>query len=144
MRTSRLERIAACLCLVLAIASGLVPTQAFVLCIEPDGRVSLEAVDPAGTCGGCLPGTDSGAAATSAVPGLEVACPCVDLTLAVASQDTRLLAKRVELPDNAWTPLPALSIRHRPWHHARSDESSARTPRASDSLARIRTVVLLV
>src|SRR6185369_10635198 len=142
MRTSRLERIAACLCLVLAIASGIVPTQAFVLCIEPDGRVSLEAADAAGKCGGCLPGTDSGAAATSAVPDLDVACPCVDLTLAVASRDTRLLAKRAEIPGDAWTPLPAPSIRHRPWYLARADESSARTPRASDLLARIRTVVL--
>jgi hypothetical protein len=49
----RIEKIAGWLCLVLTLLTGAVPAQSFVICIEPDGCVTLEAADSAGACGGC-------------------------------------------------------------------------------------------
>lgn len=142
----RVERITGWLCLILTLLTGAVPARSFVVCIEPDGRVSLEAADAAGKCGACEPhGFVASRSPVSAVPALDAACPCVDVTVAVSVQDPRAQPKRFA-PTEAWPATLLPSTRFvRPMEpialSVRPDRLGEPVP---DRWTLIRSVVLLV
>jgi hypothetical protein len=141
-----LQRLTVRLCLAAAFLTGSVPAQGFVLCIRPDGRVSVDLAAPAAHCRCCAdqePGTP-------ADPGISRApqddcCPCADLPVPSAQLDrcdpSRTIALQIgpstAPPRAAVFPAlaPAASARH---------ARRAEVPRPPDSLALIRVVVLLL
>lgn len=142
----RIERIAGWLCLVLTLLTGAVPAQSFVICIEPDGCVTLEAADSGGACGGCEShAVEPGKSAEELSPALDIACPCVDVTVAVSVQDSRVQPKGSGLAQLA---PPALSL---PFVLSGGSTGFARALRpfpdrhsAAHRRTLIRSVVLLV
>lgn len=144
--TRALDRLAAWLCLALLLLTGLVPSQGFVVCIEDDGCVSVELKAPEAGCDGCE-GHDSDEAASevASIDGAEAPCPCIDL--AVPSSPAQLWTQSrifgVELATFVAPPLafrvdsivPAIAAIRGP---------PPVVPRVADSLAHIRSVILLV
>jgi hypothetical protein len=141
----RLQKIAAWLCLVLAVLTGAVPAQSFVLCIEPDGCVSFEAADAGGKCGGCESHEVTPRSPVSAVPSLDTVCPCVDVTVAVSVRDERAQLKS-SAPAHAALTGPFLAVASLP--PIESIGQPIRPDRTvgppQNRLTLIRSVVLLV
>ena len=146
MRLHLLHRLTAWLCLTAAVLMGVAPAQPLVLCLEPDGSVSLEASATGTTCDGCpiAPNCDQASGGTI-VTGSEASCPCVDTPVPAIGDEDRLPAKSLDLhPDvlgtpalAAFEPAPtAALLRHRP--------PTVGPPRPSSSTQHIRTVVLHV
>ena len=143
---SILQRATAWLCLAVAVLTGLTPAHGFVLCLEPDGDVCIEVDASAEKCSGCVVDSHNAApvseqAVTTDVP----CCPCLDLPVPGFSQDRQILPKASEIQIGPWianvAPLVRLSI---PSSLATSHRTPDEAPRPPDSLALIRTVVLLV
>jgi hypothetical protein len=139
-----LQRLTAWLCLAAACLTGLTPAQGFVLCIRPDGRVSVDLAASAAHCQ-CCAVEPSG---TPAEPGIARApdddcCPCADLPVAPALQDrcspSRTLAPQIG-PATA-PPPPAVPSALDPAAPA-PGAPRPEVPRPPDSLALIRSVVL--
>jgi len=129
--------------------AGLTPAQGLVICLEEDGRASIEFKETSRPCDGCPEDAAAGAelreASDSQAPQAAGACPCVDIevpgpsdaqALSSRSADTGLetcIAARLEICVLTPSALAA-PVRGPPW----------RTPRVADSLACIRSVILLV
>lgn len=86
--TSLLHRLAAWLCLALAILTGVTPASGVVVCIKDDGCVRIEFRATDKSCGGCDGHEESNGHEESDSPvrsryawSDEVSCPCVDLPL---------------------------------------------------------------
>ena len=147
MRTLLLDRFTAWICLTLVLLTGLTPTQGFVLCIEADGCVSVEVKTAAGDCDGCE-GHDEEVGLTvlkvedSSDP---AECLCIDIAFPGSRDDQVARGRSVEVqlgptiaPPEAVRIAPALRVladRRGPPHCV---------PRVAESLAHIRSVVLLV
>lgn len=141
------QRITAWLCLALVFLTGLTPAQGLVLCLEPDGCISVEIATVANTCNGC-DGHEEGTrpSAPSAEVATEAGCPCVDLTLSGSVQEQRIQPKSIKLQIGSWIALPPPLL---PTVLTASGSLvvptlAAQIPRPADSLALIRSVVLLV
>lgn len=146
LKSSILQRATVWLCLAVAVLTGLTPAQGFMLCLEPDGDLCIEVATSAETCSGCvIEGHDPAPAAEHEVTTDDPCCPCLDLPVPGFSQDRQVLAKALEFQLGPWTedvqplvlrsiPPPCTTV-----HAARGEE-----PRPPDSLALIRSVVLLV
>lgn len=144
--TSSLQRLTAWLCLVVALFAGFAPAQGFVLCLEPDGELCVDLVSDTESCVGC---DDDGAPDDSPAPhdtATEPACcPCADYWVPGRTQDHPRPPRTVEFQSGPWVPAftpPGLqcatlvaAVRVEAWGD---------TPRPRDSLALIRSVVLLV
>ncbi len=136
-------RFGAWLCLVGALALGLVPGQALVLCLGPGGTVALEGRPAEGSCAGCpeLSGDEFASALSEAR--LEDAgdCPCTDVLVGQASAESKTKPKRVELAGHGLAVVPAASA-----FALGAEGDRARAPAAGPivdpCLASIRTVVL--
>jgi hypothetical protein len=140
------HRLTAWLCLALVLLTGLAPTQGFVVCIESDGCVSIEFKAADAGCDGCEGHEESGnpvqAAATSSE---DAPCPCIDFAVPGSSERRLAQSSSVEVQVGHWIapPLedrvpcatPTLTVGHAP---------IPCIPRVAESLAHIRTVVLLV
>lgn len=161
-----IQRLGALLCLVASLWMGLGPAQAFVLCCEPDGSVSLE-VAVGVRCGGCPaaceahePATPScedggsacadGACRTTADAGNGVSthasrCPCIDIVLPSADGD-RLQPKSVQPEIGKLIALaPAIGAAWlRPPFSLPAPQSLACSERPPPVLALLRSVVLIV
>jgi hypothetical protein len=133
------------LCLAIALLTGVAPAQGFVLCIEADGCVSVEIKATDESCGGC-DGHEAGTTTTSiaAAASGDAGCPCIDVAVPGAPQDERLLPRALEFQLGPWVaPTPAL-LPHALVAVASSVRAApADDPRPPESLALIRTVVLL-
>ena len=102
-----IRRVTAWLCLVVSLWMGLAPAQALVLCLEPDGRVSLEVAvggrcadcteargtrEPMPTCGGNDNTSQDEGAGRPAHTGTAAfdahsGCPCIDIAIPGADND---------------------------------------------------------
>ncbi len=138
-----LLKLAAWLCLVATLLTGITPGQGWVLCLEPDGRIAFELAAEASGCGGC-PDELAGArdATVPADEGPEE-CACIDIPLACPGDRDRVALRRIDLPSALPACLPAPFLRALqppfPEHHARVE-----VPRPAPSLALIQSVVLRV
>lgn len=142
---SILQRLTAIVCLAVVLVTGLTPANGFVICLEPDGCVTLEVETSARECGGCegheeagLPiGTDTRAASNEE-------CPCFDLPIPGSSEDRRLERRPIELRI-ATLAAPAFTIAEALASGSNLHGSPrAEPPRPTETLELIRTVVLLV
>lgn len=144
MHPSILQRITAWLCLAAAILTGLAPAQGLVLCLEPDGCVTLEVAACASACGGCGDHREgSQPALASARAEEQGCCACVDVELPALSQDRRIQPRASELALEACLALappdsPALAI----VVDAVVPAPRSEPPRPPERLAAIRCVVL--
>ena len=146
MSNSILQRAAAWLCLAVAILTGFSPAQGFVICLEPDGRVSVEIATSAEACGGCESPRDHTTTPKPTVRSAQVSdCPCVDLPVPGTSQERGLQRQPIQLRPGSWIacPLPSFARPLVPLPLA-VRASPPGPPRPAESLARIRSVVLLV
>ena len=141
-----LHRLTAWLCLAVALFSGLAPAQGFVLCLEPDGCLTLEVAAGTDKCGSCEPHRDENAqAACAALAATGGDCPCIDFTVQITTKDQRVQPKRIDAPLLKWLVV-------RPSYYAEPHVTASLAscaplidaPRPADSLLLIRTVVLLV
>lgn len=141
-----LQRISAWLCLALTLITGAVPAQGFVLCLEPDGCVSVERSTASEQCNECeAHAGEVTPATTSAEPGDREDCTCVDLPFSSLSQDLRIRPKPVEFQVGAWIGVPPIVL-SRPFvtMPVATRAPPAEVPRPSAALVLIRSVVLLV
>jgi hypothetical protein len=137
-----LHKLATWLCLVATLLLGISPRQAWVLCLEPDGRVSFELASDASRCDGCPEGSSE--SREPVVPVSEPAdCPCIDIPLVLASDQDQVELKRVELPFALSATLP-VSFVHTIEPAPASVGARSDVPRPAQSLTLIRSVVLLV
>lgn len=140
------HRHTAWICLVLALLSGLAPSQGFVVCIEGDGCVSIEFKTTAATCAGCDGHSTSespGQAAASTSEGMS--CPCIDLALPGCTEVRGLPCRSVAIHVSPWLPPPQENPGlHATLANAVSGAPISWFPRGPDSLPLIRSVLLLV
>lgn len=141
-----LHRLTAWLCLVAALVTGVAPAHGLVLCVEPDGCVSVQfssATDHCVDCGDHV-GTSLGSATANPAPA-DDGCPCVDVPVPGSTRESSLQPKSIQAPLLQWLALlpaflalpsatPPLVVRMR----------RIEVPRPPDSLCLIRSVVLLV
>lgn len=141
-----LHRLTAWLCLAVALFSGLAPARGLVVCLEPDGCMSIEVTADGKHCGGCeAHQSPSNGGARSVSAASSTGCPCIDLAVSVATENQKVLSKSVDFPVAKWVALRPLQI-GKPWG-APSIPLCSRLfnpPRPPDSLLLIRSVVLLV
>ena len=121
---------------------GISPGQAFVLCLEPDGAMTVELASDANRCGGCPEGTNGSREVT--VPAVDPSdCPCIDIPLFLGGEQNKLKLTQIDLPVSPLGALPPATVLTREpvvvTYLSRPD-----TPRPAQSLALIRSVVLLV
>lgn len=146
MKPSLRSRFVAWLGLALLLLSGTTPAQGFVLCIEADGCVSIEIKASAADCGGC-DGHEPGGLPEEAVsgPGAGSECPCIDYVVP-GFPDQRVITNRSsDLQAGPWiAPAAELHVLQ-PIPAATSELGPPpRAPHVAQTLAHIRTVILLV
>lgn len=146
MTRSFLQRTTAWLCIAVALLTGTTSAQGFVLCLEADGCVRVEAQRGDADCSACE-GHETVArpmlAVESAASGQD--CPCVDLAVPGCRQEQRVLPGSIELQIRAWIAQPPeLFVRTCSLAGLSDRAPPAAVPRPPDSLALIRTVVLLL
>jgi hypothetical protein len=134
----RRHRLTTWIFLVVYLLAGLAPAQQLVVCLEPDGNVALEAVDAQG----CTPcGEPEGLEALDEAS--SQCCPCTDIPLPAHEEEPQLKAKA-----DSGTVVPLASPTGVLVIQVGGSEGSVLAPRgaprARESLARIRTVVLRV
>ena len=129
------------LVLVAYMLSGVSPAQQLVLCLEPDGRVVLEAAED----GGCTPCGGSEESSREVERLAAECCPCIDIPL--PTQDEGPQAK-LKAPDaQGWwaAVLPPCFFATVAWVEPAELALSARNrPRPAQRLELIRTVILRV
>lgn len=92
MPTHRLHVLTAWLCLGMVALAGFVPAHGFVLCLEPDGSLGLEAGSAEGRCGGCEVAGLPGHAVTAGE-----GCSCTDIPLAKLGEARQLEPRVLEV-----------------------------------------------
>lgn len=145
------QRLLSWLCLAVAVLSGVAPVQGFVVCLEPDGCVSVELASVADECAGCgshdaeLGGPAPSQRGSAARDAGELGCPCVDLPVPGTAQDRRVQSRALEPGPGPWLPAPPLPQLLRPASIA-SDRAARclEVPRECGVLVQLRSVVLLV
>jgi hypothetical protein len=137
-----LHRLTTWLCLVATLLMGISPGQALVLCLEPEGGVTVELASEANRCGGCA--DDTTGSREPAVPAADPSdCPCIDIPLVLGGEQDQLELKQIDLPVSPTAALPAATVLALE-PGAATCKSRPDTPRPAQSLALIRSVVLLV
>lgn len=126
--------------------SGLTPAQGFVVCIEADGCVSVEIKATDADCGGCEGHQNEGPSSESGVStAAGEACPCIDLAVPGPSEAQFARARWIEIQFVHWVaPLPEIRIQFCPPCVTAGRGPPIEIPRVADTLAHIRSVVLLV
>lgn len=139
-------RFTAWLCLALALFAGVSPAQGFVLCIEQDGCVSIEVKATDADCGGCDAHVeDEAPSQPDACPDEEPACPCIDLAVPGSPGELVTQIRTVEVQVGHWTaPSPTQWAQHIALDATPSRGPPCYLPRVCETLAQIRTVVLLI
>lgn len=141
-----LQRMTAWLCLAVALFTGVAPVQNLVLCIEGDGCVQIEVRSSDAGCDSCA-GHEASTSSSQTLTAMDrvTGCPCIDLAVPRVSKEQRVLPRPIELQVGAWVALPPAPIPQLPVSVAGAVRASpVAVPRPPDSLALIRTVVLLV
>lgn len=140
------QRITAWLCLALVLLTGMTPAQGFVVCIEADGCVSVEIKAPDATCGGCEGHEATNSPVELAAPASEsVPCPCIDLAVPGSPQDQLAHCRTVEIFVGPWiAPPPEVRVQQLEATVAEGRGPPQCVPRVAETLAHIRSVVLLV
>lgn len=146
MTLSLPHRLTAWLCLALVLLTGLSSTQGFVVCIEDDGCVSIEVKAADASCGGCEGHVQSDSPVQSAADSTEdVPCPCIDLAVPGSTEEQLAQSRSVEINVGPWiAPPPEIRVQHATPTVTAGRGPPPCVPRVADSLAHIRTVVLLV
>lgn len=139
-------RFVAWLCLALMLLTGLTPAQGFVVCIEADGCVSIE-VKPANlNCGSCE-GHEAEELVSETVsdPSPNSECPCIDYVVPGFPDEQVVASRSLDLHVGPWI-APAAELHVVQPTPAPTSERGPppRVPRVAQSLAHIRTVILLV
>jgi hypothetical protein len=138
MPSSLIRRLSAWLCLMLSLLIGSAPAQGFVLCLEPDGCVSLEIATASESCGACAEHAQEA----------DAGCPCVDLPVTGPESARPVQPKPAELTDlqlAVWVAtLPEVLSSLRAEVALEFRAVPRGPPRPPGSLALIRSVVLLV
>jgi hypothetical protein len=143
--TSMIQRTTAWLCLAVALLTGFTPAQGTVICLEPDGCVRIELAISAASCFGCGEHREDATPSSPVVRAPEVSdCPCVDLPVPGTSQERRL-RNSIALRLGSWIANP-VALTAPPLLPAPRALRALRLdpPRPPESLALIRSVVLLV
>jgi len=134
-----LSRLTTWLVLAVCVLSGVSPAQALVLCLEPDGSVTLEAAEQRG-CAPCDDGEDS----AMHVEELGVGCcACVDIPLPQGGTQPQVVARVAEAGLAPALPPAPLARIAEPAPVERRCSARARAS-APPKLDLIRTVVLRV
>lgn len=139
-------RFVAWLCLALMLLTGLTPAQGFVVCIEEDGCVSIEIKAPISDCEGCVGHERDGAPQESVSnSSTDSVCPCDDYVVPGVPDDQVVAKRSLEFQVGPWiAPAMELSV-VQPTIAATSERGPPpRAPRVAQTLAHIRTVILLV
>lgn len=146
MRTPILRRVTAWLCLAAALLMSVSPTQALVLCLEPDGSFALELATADSACDGCaLPATAADRTPSVTLAADRDCCACIDIPVSIRSDEDRLDVRRVEV--NLAAPSLPLPIVVAVLPLAQLSQPSVlreRPPRPSSLLTLVRSVVLHV
>ncbi len=144
--TSPLRKLTAWLVLAVYLLSGIAPAQRFVLCVEADGCVSLEAKTDAYPCAPCTPCADEEEGDDPAAHPDAGACACIDIPLP-SQVDAPQLGARSKPTSSATAavlPLaPVASVTSRGAFGFLSPPLQQR-PRPAPGLASIRTTILRI
>lgn len=143
---SILQRMTAWLCLAVALLTGVTPAQSFVLCIEGDGCVRVEIRSSDSGCDSCE-GHEAvtPSSQTTTTADRITGCPCIDFAVPAVSKEHRVLPTPIEIQVGAWVALSPARLPQLPLSVAGAVRAPpVDFPRPPDSLALIRTVVLLV
>jgi hypothetical protein len=135
-----LQRLITWLCLGAALLSSVAPAQGFVVCLEPDGCIRVELAPEAVECGGCEGHEQERAPALGSSD--AAGCPCVDVHVPGSTQTQRVLPKSIDLRV-AWIAPSPSTVAQRDFE-PRSPVARDEIPRPPDSLALVRSVVLLL
>ncbi|MBK7645353.1 MAG: hypothetical protein IPJ19_20335 [Planctomycetes bacterium] len=141
-----LQRMTAWLCLAVAFLTGLAPAQGCVLCVQSDGRVGVDFATPAEHCQCCEDHEHIAAPEARSEHALcDSCCECLDLPVSGTLQD-RLCKPRPITPQlGPWIPPSAVPLREAlELRETNACVARVEAPRPPDSLALIRTVVLLL
>ena len=138
--SSRLRKLSIWLALVAYCLTGVASAKGLVLCLEPDGHLSLEA--QAAGCASCCSMEDEPEDARERL----TSCPCVDVPIG-GPDAVQLRLKSADLGRmDAWDACARVSFRPADPRTPRAMNGAGGVPRvlASSALAQQRTVVLLV
>lgn len=134
------------LCLAVTLLTGVTPVNGLVLCLEPDGRVSVEVANNAPVCRSCCeqhPDEPTPASPT-AQESDGACCPCLDLPVPGSTQEHRVQPRLVEFQLGPWTSTTSPLESHSFAVAACPFRAPPReVPRPPESIALISTVVLL-
>jgi len=137
-----LQRLTTWLCLVATLLMGISPGQALVLCLEPGGGVTVDLASEENRCGGCA--DDASGWTETTVPAADLSdCSCIDIPLVLGGEQDQLELKQIDLPVSPPAALPAATVLTLE-PAAVTCQSRPDTPRPAQSLALLRSVVLLV
>jgi hypothetical protein len=144
MLVSVVRRFSQWLCLALALALGAVPTRGLVLCVGPEGSVSVEMASAEDHCGGCseIAAENASDEARGLYDGTQ--CPCTDIPVVRAADAAGKIFNTVEpIPHWIVALQPSLG-EHRilPRAFDRCDRAHAAPPNGARTLDALRTVVL--
>jgi hypothetical protein len=136
-----LRKLSAWLLLVAYALSGVSPAQRFVVCLEPDGSIALEAAASIG----CAPSCGEDESSPESSEAASRCCPCIDIPLPTRGEEPQSKARASEVPGLAAVVLPPPCLPSIAQAAPAGLERSAPVePRPSPGLALLRTVVLRV
>lgn len=140
------SRLIAWLCLALLLLTGSTPAQGLVVCIEADGCVSIEIKTTAADCTTCDGHQRNGMPEEAASdPGLNSNCPCMDCVLPGFPDERVITNRSLDLQVGPWVPLVGELLVVRPILCIASQRGPPLwAPRVAQSLAHIRSVILLL
>jgi len=144
------RRFVAWSCLAFSLLSALTPAQGVVLCVEPEGAVTIEGAFDAACCAEGSTSPEIGAGAVTRNGAVDQAersrpgCPCIDVPLvSVAEQRRNEPRSGVPGPDHVGVQAPAFAELDLADLAARRRQPCASVPHASP-LALERSVILRV
>jgi hypothetical protein len=148
---STFRKLTAWIVLAVYLLSGVAPAQRFVLCVEADGCVSLEAMQEADPCAPCTPctidagcgGEEAGAADEHSDAG---ACACIDIPLPSQVDAPQLGARTKPSSSTLAAVLPSAPVASvtSPVAACLRSLPLAQRPRPAPGLASIRTTILRI
>ena len=140
------HRLIAWACLAIVFLTGSYPLQGFIVCIESDGCVNLEAGAAEASCGGCKEHERSDSQVRDAsASSVDAPCPCIDLAVQGSTEQQMARSRSTEIHVGTWiAPPPEVPGQNELPTVAAPRAPPACTPRVADSWEHLRTVVLLV